>query len=76
MQLTGNKNKEVLEMSIAPIDASILELERKLHNVKDTYKSVTLEWDVELEDKLSLTGQNNGSKILLIKNRIIFNILV
>ena len=54
--LTGNKNKEVLEKSTAPIDASILELERKLHNVKDTYKSVTLEWDVELEDKLSLTG--------------------
>ena len=24
--------------------------------MKDTYKSVTLEWDVELEDKLSLTG--------------------
>ena len=54
--LTGNKNKEVLEKSTALIDASILELERKLHNVKDTYKSVTLEWDVELEDKLSLTG--------------------
>ena len=54
--LTGNKNREVLENSTAPINASILELERKLHNVKDTYKSVTLEWDVELEDKLSLTG--------------------
>ena len=24
--------------------------------MKDTYKSVTLEWDVELEDTLSLTG--------------------
>ena len=24
--------------------------------MKDTYKSVTLEWDVELEDILSLTG--------------------
>ena len=44
--LTGNMNKEVLEKSTAPIDASILELERKLHKVKDTYKSVTLEWDV------------------------------
>ena len=54
--LTGNKNKEVLEKSTAPINARILELERKLLNVKDTYKSVTLEWDVELEDKLSLTG--------------------
>ena len=54
--LKGNKNKDLLEKSIAPIDASILELERKLLNVKDTYKSVTLKWDVQLEDKLSLTG--------------------
>ena len=54
--LTDNPDREVLEKSTAPIDASILELERKLQNVKDTYKSVTLEWDVELEDKLSLTG--------------------
>ena len=54
--LTDNPDREVLEKSTTPIDASILELERKLQNVKDTYKSVTLEWDVELEDKLSLTG--------------------
>ena len=54
--LTGNASKEVLEKSTAPIDVSILELERKLQNVKDIYKSVTLDWDVELEDKLSLTG--------------------
>ena len=54
--LKENENKDLLEKSTAPIDASILELERKLHNVRDTYKSVTLEWDVELDDKLSLTG--------------------
>ena len=54
--LTGNENKKVLEKSTALIDASILELEQKLQNVKDTYRSVALEWDVELEDKLSLTG--------------------
>ena len=54
--LTDNPDREVLEKSTTPIDASILELERKLQNVKDTYKSVTLEWDVELENKLSLTG--------------------
>ena len=54
--LTGNASKEVLEKSTAPIDASILELEQKLQNVKDTYKIVTLDWDVELEDKLILTG--------------------
>ena len=49
--LTDNPDKEVLKKSTAPIDASILELKRKLQNVKDTYKSVTLDWD-----KLSLTG--------------------
>ena len=54
--LKGNENKDLLEKSTSPIDASILELKRKLQNVKDTYKSVTLDWDVELEDKLSLTG--------------------
>ena len=54
--LKGNENKDLLEKSTAPIDASILELEQKLHNMRDTYKSVTLKWDVKLEDKLSLTG--------------------
>ena len=54
--LTGNASKEVLEKSTTLIDASILELERKLQNVKDTYKSITLDWDMELEDKLSITG--------------------
>ena len=54
--LTGNANKEVLVKSTAPINASILELEQRLQNVKDTYKRVVLEWNVELEDKLSLTG--------------------
>ena len=54
--LTENASKEVLKKATAPIDANIVELEHKLQNAKDTYKSVTLEWDVELEDKLSLTG--------------------
>ena len=54
--LKGNEDTDLLEKSTAPIDASILELERKLHNAEDTYKSVTLDWDVELEGKLSLTG--------------------
>ena len=54
--LTENASKEVLKKATAPIDANILELERKSQNAKDTYKSVTLEWDVELKDKLSLTG--------------------
>ena len=54
--LTGNANKEVFDKSTAPIEASILELERKLQNAKDTYKSVTLEWNLEMEDTLSVTG--------------------
>ena len=54
--LTGNKNKNILEKSTTLIDASILELKHKFQTAKDTYKSVTLEWDVELESKLSLTG--------------------
>ena len=54
--LKGNENRDLLEKSTAPIDASIVELERRLQDAKDTYKSVTLKWDVELEDKLSLTG--------------------
>ena len=54
--LRGNENKDLLEKSTAPIDANIVELEHKLQNAKDIYKSVTLEWDVELEDILSLTG--------------------
>ena len=54
--LTGNPNKKVLEKSTAPINASILELEQMLQNAKYTYKSVALEWDVELEDKLRITG--------------------
>ena len=52
--LTGNANKEVLDKHTAPIEASILELEQKLQNAKDTYKSVTVEWNLELEDTLSV----------------------
>ena len=54
--LTGNRNKYFLDQNLANIDAQIDELKQKFQTAKDTYKSVTLEWDVELEDKLSLTG--------------------
>ena len=54
--LRGNENKDLLKNSTSPIDASILELERKFQTTKDTYKSVRLGWDEKLEDKLSLTG--------------------
>ena len=44
--ISGNENKEILDQSLAPIDASIKELETKLQRAKDTYKRVSLEWDV------------------------------
>ena len=55
--LKGNENKLIFEQSAAPIDARINELETKLQTAKDTYKSVSLEWDVELEKKLSVAGE-------------------
>ena len=54
--LTENENKETLDQSLAPIIAGIAELETKLQREKDTYKSVSLEWDVELERRLSVAG--------------------
>ena len=55
--LTENENKETLEQSIAPINARIAELEIKLQRAKDTYKCVSLEWDVDLEKRLSVAGE-------------------
>ena len=55
--LTDNENKEFLDNQLAIIDARIAELNAKLRTAKDTYKSVSLEWDVELEKKLSVAGE-------------------
>ena len=54
--LKGNENKDLLNQNLANIHSRIEELKDKFQTAKYTYKSVTLEWDVELEDKLSLTG--------------------
>ena len=54
--LTENENKEILDQSLAPIDACIKKLETSLQRAKDTYKRVSLEWDVELDKKLSVAG--------------------
>ena len=54
--LTGNENKDILDQSLANIDTRIDLLKQKLQTAKDTYKSVTLKWDVDLVDKLSLIG--------------------
>ena len=55
--LVENENKEVLDQSLAPINARIAELEIKLQRAKYTYKSVSLDWDVELEKRLSVAGE-------------------
>ena len=54
--LTGNENKEILDQNIASIDARIKELETNFQRAKYTYKRVSLEWDVELDKKLSVAG--------------------
>ena len=54
--LTENENKEILDQNIASIDARIRKLETSLQRAKDTYKRVSLEWDVELDKKMSVAG--------------------
>ena len=54
--LKANGNMIIFEQSSALIDARIKELETKLRTTKDTYESVSLEWEVELEQKLSSAG--------------------
>ena len=51
--LTGKGNKDLLDQNLAKIDMRIDELRQKINT---TNKSVTLEWNVELVDKLSLIG--------------------
>ena len=51
-----NNNKDVLDQNLTTTDTRIDELKKRFQTAKDTYRSVALEWDVELEDKLSLTG--------------------
>ena len=55
--LKANENKAIFEESAALIDVRIKELETKLQTIKDTYVSVSLEWEVELEHKLSVAGE-------------------
>ena len=50
-------DKVIFDESIAPINTRITELEANLQRVTDTYISVSLEWDVDLEKKLSLAGE-------------------
>ena len=54
--IKGNENKEFLDQELASIDTRIALLDNKHQRAKDTYKRVSLEWDVELDKKLSLAG--------------------
>ena len=54
--LIGNENKEILDHNLVSTDLRIKELETNLQRAKDTYRSVSLEWDVELDEKLSVAG--------------------
>ena len=54
--LKGNANTVILNQAVSPINACIEELQIKLLKVNDAYKSVSFEWDNELDVKLSLAG--------------------
>ena len=54
--LTDNKNKEILEQSVAQLDARMRELAANLETARDRMRRVELEWDVNLEGMLSRTG--------------------
>ena len=55
--LKGNTTGDVPEQSIAPIDSRIKELEKRLEESRSSYKSITLEWDESLEERLEVTGK-------------------
>ena len=54
--LKDNKNKELLEQSVALLDVSMRELEDNLETARDRMRRVELAWDVNLEGMLSRTG--------------------
>ena len=56
ISLKGNENIEILHQSVVPIHARIHNLEEKHKKIKSTFKIVSLEWDVELDKKLSVAG--------------------
>ena len=56
ISLKGNENIKTLHQSVVPIHARIHDLEEKHKKIKSTYKRVSLEWDVELDKKLSVAG--------------------
>ena len=54
--LTGNANHGFLTTSLDQVDERINELQQKLQHAKDTYKSVTLEWDFSIAADILING--------------------
>ena len=52
-----NESTQTLQLSIAPLNARMNELQNKLDTIKVRMKSVQLEWDEELEQRLSQIGK-------------------
>ena len=55
--LKGNENYEALELSIAPLNSRIRELELILESTETRMRRVELEWDGTLEERLSEIGR-------------------
>ena len=54
--LKGNENYKAFELSIAPLNHRIRELELSLETAEGRMRRVELEWDPELEGRLSKVG--------------------
>ena len=55
--LKGNENYEALELSIAPLNSRIRELEVSLERTETGMRRVELEWDGEMEERLREIGR-------------------
>ena len=53
------ENQEIVVKSVAPINARIKELAVSLQEIRDKMCGVELDWDRELEEKLSKIGEIN-----------------
>ena len=55
--LKANENREMLELSLGPIETRIKELEAKLQTAKDTYKTLAFDWEDEWDMKVNDLGK-------------------
>ena len=67
--LKGNKSREIIQQSIAPINQKIAELKILLEKAQEM-KNINLEWNDDLEDQLNMLGtirvisQKKSSKLV------------